>query len=94
MPIKQEQIDEWAEGEVTIHFLSILTDRLDATYKQRSETYFPYEAQKTQEVRAVLIGAEGELRDIIDAIVEKNLSQLEVEDEQVGNTPSLRPGVN
>lgn len=95
MPLKQDQIDEWLEGEVTLHFLATLKRRLDVIHEQRSTVYFPFEAHKTQEVKAILIGAEGELQDIIDAMTEKDISQLEeVEDEQVGDSPSTGPGFN
>jgi len=94
MPIKQEQINEWAESEVTLYFLRLLNERLDAVHEQRSSVYYPFEAHKTQEVKAILIGAEGELQDIIDALVEKDLSQLEEVDEQVGHTPDLGPGTH
>ena len=94
MPIKQEQIKEWFENEVTLHFLDILKGRLDTIFQQRSGIYFPFEANKTQEVKALLIGAEGEIQDIVDAFNEKDLSQLEELDEQVGNTPGPGPSAH
>lgn len=94
MPLKKEQIEEWFENEVTLHFYSILKGRLDAIYHQRGSVYFPFEAYKTQEAKALLLGAEGEVQDIVDAFKEKDLSQLEELDEQVGDTPSSGPSVN
>lgn len=94
MPIKKEQIDEWFENEVTLHFLSILKERLNAVFQQRGAVYFPFEAHKTQEAKALLIGAEGEIQDIVDAFEDKDLSQLEELDEQVGNTPSIGSSFN
>lgn len=88
---KQKQIEEWLESEVTRYFLSLIQKKLDYTFKQRGEVFFPFEPMKTQEVKAGLLGAEGELQDVIDAFESKNLSQLyEEEHEQVGNPSSVR----
>jgi hypothetical protein len=91
---KPEQIEEWCDSEVTRHFLKILKSMLDRVYGQRSEVFFPGEPNKTQESKASLLGMEATLDDLIQAIDEKDLSQLEEEekvDEQVRHTPIRRP---
>ena len=89
--IKQEDFDEWFEGNVTQHFLKILKQRLDQTYEMRAGVYCPGEPFKTQEVKSHLLGIEGELSDIIQAFHEKDLSQLEETDsEERFRNPSVR----
>lgn len=95
MPISQKQIEDWCESEVTLHFLKLVKKRLDETFRQRSEAFFPYEPMKTQEAKAHLIGAEGAFDELIEVISERDFSQLEEpEDERVRNTPLPGPGVN
>lgn len=88
---KQEQIEDWLEGEVARYFRSLLEAKLEFTFQQRAEAFFPYEPHKTQEAKAMLLGAESALQDLLDAMNEKDLSQLEIasDEERVGN-PSLR----
>lgn len=93
--LKQEQIDEWAEGEVTTYLVALLKAKLDHTYHLRASVFFPGEPNRTQEGKAQLLGMEAELADLIQALEEKDLSQLEVgepDEERIRNTPIPRPG--
>lgn len=94
--MKQEQIDEWVESEVTQYFLGLLKSELDRVFSMRAEVYFPGEPFRTQEAKAMFIGQESSLKDVIEAIETKDFESLEVEeqDEQVGNTSERRPGIN
>jgi hypothetical protein len=96
MPISQKQLEEWCDAEVTRHFLKLVQERLDATFKIRAEAFFPYEPMKTQEAKAHLIGAEGAYQDVIDALIEADFSQLEEPDdeERIRNTPMPGSGAN
>lgn len=89
MRISQKQLEEWCDAELTQHFLKLVKQKLEATFKQRGEAFFPYEPMKTQEAKSHLLGAEGALQDLIDVIEEKDFTQLEesVDEERVGNTP-------
>jgi hypothetical protein len=87
---KPKQIEEWCDNEVTRYFLSLLKATLDDTYKRRGEVFYPFEPMRTQEAKAHLIGAEGALQDVIEAIEEKDLSQLEIESEEPVRNPSVR----
>lgn len=90
-----KQVEEWLEGEVTRHFRSLLQAKLDDTFRQRGEVFFPYEPNKTQEGKAMLLGSESALQDILDAMDEKDLSQLEIVDEErVRNPPEPGSGAN
>jgi hypothetical protein len=91
--LSQEQVEEWCESEVTLHLLSLLKQRLDETYKNRAEVFYPGEPNMTQEVKAHLIGEEGAIGDFIRALEEKDLSEIyeaEEQDEQVGHTSERR----
>jgi hypothetical protein len=85
---KPEQVEEWLEGEVTRYLRRLIQSKLDFTFRQRGEIFFPYEPNKTQEGKAMLLGAESALQDLLDAMDEKDLSQLETDDEErVRNSP-------
>lgn len=87
MPISQKQLEEWCDAEVTRHFLKLVKKKLDTTFKERGEVFFPYEPMKTQEAKSNLLGAEGALQDLIEVIEEKDFTQLEEsDDERVRNT--------
>jgi hypothetical protein len=90
MRVSPKQVEEWCESEVTQYLLALLKRKLDDTYSHRNGAYFPFEPTKTQEAIAHLIGAEGALQDVIDALEEKDLSQLEIEDEERVGNPSVR----
>lgn len=85
----KKQIEEWCESEGTLFFLHLLKIRLNSTFKQRAEVFFPYEPMKTQEAKAHLIGTESVLDELIEAISQKDLSQLEEpeSEERIGDTP-------
>lgn len=87
---KPKQVEEWCENEVTIYLLSLLKANLDDTYKQRGEVFYPFEPMKTQEAKAGLIGSEAVLDALIEAIEQKDLSQLEIESEERVRNPSVR----
>jgi hypothetical protein len=90
-----QQLEEWLEGEVTRFFRALIEQKLDETFRQRSEVFHPFEPHKTQEAKAMLLGAESALQDILDAMNEKDLSQLETEDEErVRHPPEPRSGPN
>jgi hypothetical protein len=91
--ISQEDFVEWFESPVTQHLVKILKQRLDQTYEIRAGVFCPGEPHKTQEVKAHLLGIEGELADLIEAFDEKDLSQLEEQDseERVRNPSVRRP---
>lgn len=95
--LQKQQLDEWFESEVTRHVLVLLHKRLDETFLMRAETFFPGEAHKTQEQKAMLLGEESALKDFIEALEERDLSQIEEEeseDEQVRNSPERRAGTH
>jgi hypothetical protein len=95
--LQKQQLDEWFESEVTRHVLSLLHKRLDETFMMRAETYFPGEAHKTQEQKAMLLGEESAIKDFIEALEEKDLSQIqeeEIESEQIGNSSERRSDLN
>ena len=81
-PPRQEQVEEWAEGEVTAYLLGLLKAKLDHTYHLRAGVYFPGEPNRTQEGKAQLLGMEAELADLIQALEEKDLSQLVEESDE------------
>ena len=76
---KQEQIDEWCDSEVTLHFLALLREQLDDAHERRSDVFFPFEPMKTQEAKSHLLGAEGVWADIIEAIETKDFEGIELE---------------
>lgn len=91
--LQKHQLDEWFESEVTRHVLSLLRKRLDDTFMMRAETFFPGEAHKTQEQKAMLLGEESAIKDFIEALEEKDLSQIqeeELESEQIGHSSERR----
>lgn len=93
MKLKPEQIEEWFDNPVTLHFHELLKKRLDDVYAMRADVFFPGEPNKTQESKATLLGMEGELADLLEVFDKKDLSQLEeseIDQERVRN-PS-RPG--
>lgn len=95
--ITEKDFDEWFESPVTRHFVSIIEKRFDAVYQMRSDVFCPGEPNRTQEVKSHLLGAEGELGQILDAFTEKDLDQLVEEKEvaeQVRNPPVRRPGAH
>ena len=94
--ITEKDIEEWFDSAVTKHFLQLIEQRLDAVYEMRSDVFCPGEPNRTQEVKAHLLGAESELGQILDALREKDLSQLEEKEvaEQVRHTPVRRPGAH
>lgn len=95
--LQKQQLDEWFDSEVTRHVLSLLHKRLDDTFMMRAETFFPGEAYKTQEQKAMLLGEESALKDFIEALEEKDLSQIqdeESESEQVGYPSERRSDLN
>lgn len=94
MPLKERQLEEWFENEVTRHFLDLLERRLEEVFKARGGVYFPLEPQKTQETKAMLIGEESSLQDVIDVLKEQDFSQLEEDDEQVGDTSGRGSGTD
>jgi len=90
----QEQIEEWLEGETTRYFLALIRMRLDRTFKDRAEIFFPCEPQKTQEGKLWLLAEEGTLQDIIEAFESKDLSlieDLQTDEERVRHSPLRRP---
>lgn len=95
--MKKEQVEEWADSEVTLHFLDLLKKKLDHVYDLRAGVFFPGNPYQTQEAKAMLIGEESALADVIEAIEEKEFESLEVEEidsERVGNPSERRPGIN
>lgn len=95
--LQKQQLDEWFDSEVTRHVLALLHRRLDETFMMRAETFFPGEAHKTQEQKAMLLGEESALKDFIEALEEKDLSQIqdeETDDEQVRNSSERRSDLN
>lgn len=93
--IDPKDVAEWCENEGTRYFLKVLHDMLDRTYETRANVFFPGEPQKTQEGKATLLGMEHVLDDLIQAIEEKDLSQLETQEPEVEQVryPSVRrPG--
>lgn len=95
--LQKQQLDEWFESEVTRHLLGLLHKRLDDTFMMRAETFFPGEAHKTQEQKAMLIGEESAWKDIIEALEEQDLSQIheeEIESESVGHSSERRSDLN
>ncbi len=94
--ITEEDIDEWFESQVTKHFFELIQKRLDTVYEMRSSVFCPGEPHKTQEVKAHLLGAEGELGSLLDAFTEKDLSNIEEPevDQQVRNPSRIRPGAH
>lgn len=96
MPISQKQLEEWCDAEVTLQFLKLVRKKLDATFTQRAGAFFPYEPMKTQEAKSYLLGMESALQDVIDALAEKDFSQIEEidDDERVRNTPMSRSGAD
>jgi hypothetical protein len=92
---KPKQVEEWLEGEVTRYFRALIQAQLDHYFACRSEVYHPYEPQKTQEDKARFLGCEAALQDILDAMDEKDLKQLEIVDEErVRNSPSSGSGID
>lgn len=93
---KEKDFEEWFDSQVTRHFVKLIEQRLDAVYAMRSDVFFPGEPNRTQEVKAHLLGAEGELGEILEAFKEKDLTQLEEKDlgEQVRNSPVRRQGAH
>lgn len=90
-----KQVEEWLEAEVTRHFRALLQAKLDDTFRQRGEVFFSYEPMKTQEAKAMLLGAESALQDILDAMDEKDFESLErVDEERVRNSPESGPGID
>lgn len=91
--IKKEDFQEWFDSPVTQYFVKILNQRLDQTHELRGDVYCPGEPYKTQEVKAHLLGIEGELADLLEAFEQKDLSQLEEQDseERVRNPSVRRP---
>jgi threonine synthase len=80
---KPAQIEEWCEAEVTRHFRALVESRLEDLFRQRGEVFFPFEPMKTQEAKAMLLGSESALQDILDALTEKDFQSLErVSDEE------------
>lgn len=96
--LNPQQLEEWFESPVTEQLLNLLRMRLDLTFQMRASVFFPGEPNKTQEGKAMLIGEEGVLNDLIDAFQEQDLSQIheaeESEIEQIRNTPVRRPSLN
>jgi hypothetical protein len=92
--LQKQQLDEWFDSEVTRHVLGLLHTRLDEVFQMRAETFFPGEPQKTQEQKAMLLGEESAIKDFIEALEEKDLELLEVEEkvdaEQIRNSPRVR----
>lgn len=92
---KPPQVEEWLESEVTQYFRGLLQAKLDDTFRQRGEVFFPYEPMKTQEGKAMLLGAESALQDILDAMDEKDFESLEIVDEErVRHSPVTGSGVD
>lgn len=96
--ITEQDLKEWFDSPVTQQFVKTLKNRLDLTYRLRSEVFFPGEPNKTQEAKANLLGCEGELGELVDAFESKNLDMLEVQEtdsaEPVRNSPRVRPGAH
>lgn len=95
--LQKQQLEEWFDSEVTRHVLGLLHKRLDDVFMMRAETFFPGEPQKTQEQKAMLLGEESALKDFIEALEEKDLSEIqaeEIDDEQVGHSPERRSDLN
>ena len=65
-PVTQDQVTEWTESPVTQLLLYVLKQQLDETYAERSELFIPGEPNRTQEIRANLIGQEAVYKDVIE----------------------------
>lgn len=94
--ITEQDFEEWFESPVTKHFVSLLEKRIEAVYQMRGDVFFPGEPNRTQELKAHLLGAESELGQLFDAFTEKDLEQLEEKEveQQVRNSPVRRPGAH
>lgn len=95
--ITEKDFEEWFDSPVTKYFAKLLEQRLDAVYGMRADVFCPGEPNRTQEVKAHLLGAESELGQLLDAFTEKDISQLEEKEfdaEQVRNSPVRRPGAH
>jgi len=75
--ITQAQIDDWAESKVTEALLDYLKEQLEETYKERSDMFIPGEAERTQEVRANLIGQEAVYNDLVELLSLKSTELLD-----------------
>ena len=85
-----EQVEEWLLSDVTRYFRALLDERLNDLFRQRGEVFYPFEAHKTQESKALLLGGEVVIQEILDAFEEKDLQQLEIVDEERVRHSSLR----
>lgn len=71
------KLEEWLDSDVSRTVANILKNRLDVTYNERAELLIMGEAQKTQEQRMYLLGAEKILQDMIDVLLRQNYDILE-----------------
>lgn len=72
MLVRKSQLKEWLETDICAAVISALKRHLETTYQERSDCFILGEAQRTQETRALLIGSEQTLKDMIEFLEGKD----------------------
>ena len=86
--MKQEQLTEWAEHEITQALRAAIGRELADIQASKGQAYHPFDPGKTQEILAGLNGAEDTWTIIAD-LLEGDWTSIEEESEQhIGDLPT------
>lgn len=81
--VRRNELKEWLDADICAMVTDALKQHLEAIYQERADCFILGDAQKTQETRAMMIGSEQVLQDLIEFFEQKSELLFEQTDIQI-----------